>query len=114
MIDRSAIEQILAQYEKHGWAPRRVLLSDGFRERVPGAEDLFSDLDVRSSGLDAIWFSRSSRPGATAWEIRRLTDAPFALVVVVDDDAGPEEAEHTLGEAESRMFEASNNPLAGH
>ena len=113
MIDRRTIEEILAQYKKHGWDLRRVLLSGEFKAQVGGLDELFSDADIRSSELDAIWFSRSSRPGATAWEIRRLTESPFALVVVLQDGAGSEDPEAILKQAEMQMLEGRRNQLAG-
>jgi hypothetical protein len=109
MIDRKTIEAILAQYKKHGWELRRVLLSDGFKEQVAGLDEIFAGADVRSSELDAIWFSRASRPGATAWEIRRLTESPFALVVALQDGAGSEDSEAILKGAEMQMLEGRRN-----
>ncbi len=114
MIDRRTIEQILAQYKKHGWELRRVLLSDEFKENVAALDELFSGADVRSSELDALWFSRSSRPGTTAWEIRRLAESPFALVVALQDEAGSEDAEAILKQAEMQMLEGRRDPLAGN
>lgn len=113
MIDRRTIEAVLAQYKKHGWDLRRVLLSNEFKEKVAGLDELFSDADVRSSELDALWFSRSSRPGATAWEIRRLTESPFALVVALQDEAGPEVREAILKQAEMQMLEGRRNQISG-
>src|SRR5687768_15919309 len=113
MIDRRAIEAILAQYKKHGWELRRVLLSDEFKVQVTGLDELFSDADVRASELDALWFSRSSSPGTTAWEIRRLTESPFALIVVLQDEAGPEDREAILKQAERQMLEGRRNQISG-
>lgn len=103
MIDRQAIEQILAQYAKHGWKLRRVLLSARLREAAPDAIDLFNGVDLKPSDLDAIWFSRTSRPGKTAWELRHLGETPFALVTSVEDDAGQETANTILEDTELRM-----------
>ncbi len=56
---------------------------------------LFGDASVISSETDAIWFSRPSGIGREAWELRHLSNPPFALVEVFedeDDEAVREEA----------------------
>jgi len=96
MIDLRQIQEILAQYKKHGWTLRRVLLCQTMREHPANSlENLFGGASVISSEADALWFSRPSGIGREAWELRRLTGAPFALVEVFedeDDEAVREEA----------------------
>ena len=87
MIGASQTGEILAQYEKHGWILRRVLLCPPTRERLNNSlEALFGETPIDSSDTDAAWFSRSSEPGREAWELRRLTGAPFALIEVFEDE----------------------------
>lgn len=100
MIDRAAIEQIIAQYTKHGWTLRRVLLSEDGPDS--GA---FGEAEIFKSDLDALWFSRSSRPDLTAWELRHLNTAPYALVTGVPSEADREETDTILKETETRMRE---------
>ena len=114
MIDREAIGQIIAQYKKHGWALRRVLMSDEFASSVQDAASLFDDAEVQASDLDAAWFSRSSRPGMTAWELRYLGQMPYALVEGIPDDLSPAEAEARLREVEVRMKEVVKSAHSGH
>lgn len=100
MIDQAAIEQIIAQYVKHGWTLRRVLLSGD-----PPDTGVFGDAEIVRSRLDAIWLSRSSQPNTTAWELRNLSLTPYALVTGITKDTPSEAAEEILNETESRMLE---------
>ncbi len=108
MIDAAAIGGIIALYRKHGWTLRRVLLSEPLQESLStAAADIFGDAEVRASELDAAWFSRSSRPNCTAWEIRHLSETPFALVEVIDDHIDAEDAAEVFRDAETRMIGAA-------
>lgn len=104
MIKARTIADILSLYKKHGWNLRRVLLSDGLRVNITDAlADLFGAAEIVSSNLNAVWFSRPSKNGAEAWELRRLTDTPFALVEVFETGIADKEREETLRETETRM-----------
>ncbi len=96
MIGASQIQEILAQYRKHGWTLRRVLLCAGTQANLTDSLDtLFGETQIVSFETDAAWFSRPSGIGREAWELRRLTQQPFALVEVFedeDDEAVREEA----------------------
>jgi hypothetical protein len=96
MINHAQIREILAQYKKHGWTLRRVLLCAQMREGLNDSlETLFGETQIFPSEIDAAWFSRPSGNGREAWELRRLSAAPFALVEVFedeDDEAVREEA----------------------
>ena len=105
MIDAAAIEEIIALYKKHGWTLRRVLVSEPLRTSLStAAANIFGGAEIAASELDAAWFSRSSRPNRTAWEIRHLSEMPFALVEVIDDDIDAELAAETFRSAEARMI----------
>ncbi len=104
MIDATAVQAILDQYAKHGWELRRVLLSEDAESEL-GA--IFAGRDVRSAEIDALWFSRRSRPGSESWELRRLGGSPFALVAVIDDEASDEDRESSLSDKEQQMKEAA-------
>ena len=100
MIGAAAVGEIIAQYEKHGWKLRRALLS-------PEARNVFANFDVGveviEADLDALWFSRQSQPENEAWELRRLTNLPFALVAVIRNEASEEEVEETLAQVQDEM-----------
>ncbi len=80
MINAEQIKEITATYKKHGWKISRVLLSERLREKLSAeAENLFADAEIVSSEIDAVWFTRKSGNDRAAWEIRRLSENPFAL-----------------------------------
>jgi hypothetical protein len=114
MIDREGVENILAQYAKHGWILRRVLLSERLREKAPDIADAFEGVEVNFSELDGLWFSRSSRPGITAWELRHLSQTPYALVENLNDGIDDAEAELILKRTETKMMEAVGSRKPGH
>ena len=103
MIDGAAIGEIVAQYEKHGWKLRRALLSDDATS--PTFE---RTVEVIKSDLDALWFSRRSKPDSEAWELRRLTGSPFALIAVVPANASAADLDASLAQVEDDMRERSN------
>jgi hypothetical protein len=104
MIKAEQIAEILALYKRHGWILRRVLLSDALRASLAEAlENLFGDAEIRSSELNAAWFSRPARNNQEAWELRRLGTSPFALMELFDEDDEAEIREETLGEVEARL-----------
>ncbi len=104
MIDAAVISEILSVYAKHGWLLRRVLLSEGLQEQLKETVSaLFGDAPIFESGIDAIWVSRPPRSGGVAWEIRHLSNAPYALLENIDEtDAGFESAIRTV---EKRLLE---------
>lgn len=110
-MNADAIREIIGQYTKHGWKLRRVLLSAALKKELGAAADEFEAEAVESEN-DGLWFSRRSRPDCEAWELRRLSGPPFALVVVIDDDADDSEREIALTEVEDRMFDSPQ--FSGH
>ena len=100
MIDPATVGEILAQYKKHGWVLRRALLSDEGKVQLAKA---LGSVEITISDFDALWFSRKSKPESEAWELRRLTNLPYALVAVVRADAGTEELESTLAQVADEM-----------
>jgi hypothetical protein len=100
MTDPATVGEIIKQYEKHGWTLRRALLSED--SRVPLA-DLLGEIEITSSDLEALWFSRRSKPESESWELRRLTGSPFALVAVIPSNAGEDEVESTLAQVADDM-----------
>lgn len=104
MIDAEQIQEILKQYKKHGWNLSRVLLSVPTRKMLSASlEKLFGDAEIVSSGIDAVWFFRASGKGGEAWELRRLSETPFALFEMFDDEDGEEIREETRQEMQTRM-----------
>jgi hypothetical protein len=102
MTDPATVGEIIKQYEKHGWTLRRALLSD---ESRPALSSSLSEIDIVSSDLEALWFSRNSKPETDAWELRRLTGSPFALVAVIPSNSSEDELESTLAQVVDDMRE---------
>ncbi len=104
MIDAEQIQEILKQYKKHGWNLSRVLLSAPTRKMLSASlEKLFGDAEIVSSEIDAAWFFRASVKGGEAWELRRLTETPFALFEMFDDEDDEEIREEIRQEMQTRM-----------
>ena len=102
MTDPATVGEIVKQYEKHGWTLRRALLSD---ESLVVLSDTLAGIDIALSDLEALWFSRRSKPESESWELRRLTGSPFALVAVVPSNASEDELESTLAQIADDMRE---------
>lgn len=111
MIDIPQIEEILSLYGKHGWTLRRVLLSDALRVRISDRlETLFGANTVFvTSEINALWFSRASVGGDETWEIRHLSQTPFALIEVFDEDDDEEMREERRGEIEAELKEKTDS-----
>lgn len=108
MIKAQTIAEIISLYKKHGWILRRVLLSDALKNNLKDSlGKLFGKTEIISSGIDGAWFSRVSKNGE-AWELRRLSDAPFALVEVFETDLDEVSRENTLRETEKRLMKSAN------
>ena len=102
MTDPVNVGEIVKQYEKHGWTLRRALLSEESRIALLAS---LGEIKIISSDLEALWFSRRSKPDTESWELRRLTGSPFALVAVVPSNASEDELESTLAQIADDMRE---------
>jgi hypothetical protein len=100
MTDRATVGEIISQYERHGWKFRRALLSDESRILLG---EMLDGIEVTISDLEALWFSRKSKPETETWELRRLTGSPFALIAVVSSDASAGVFESTLAQVADEM-----------
>lgn len=97
--------ETIANYRKHGWRLRRVLLSPETRAEIgeAGVEELFTDATVEESPIDALWFARASHAGREAWELRLVADTPYALFETFEPDEAEEEREELRREMEVRL-----------
>ncbi len=102
MISTKQIKDILSLYAKFGWTLRRVLLSPNLKRNLAGSiQQIFANADIIDSEIDAVWFSRPSDKVNEAWELRRLSVTPYALVEVFEpDDEEPvrDEIRHEIEE----------------
>jgi hypothetical protein len=106
MIGADLISEILSVYRKHGWTLRRVLLSEDLAGGLRDTEDLFGTVETCTSPLDALWFSRASKGTLEAWELRYLSNTPYALVEVIERDTENDAREEIFAETEKRMLNA--------
>jgi len=111
MSYRNLISEIIASYARHGWELRRVLLrSDTLEQVTADIESGTLALDpalLRESEVDALWFSRASHEGREAWELRQVSENPFALFETFEADEAEEDREDVRREMEARLRERS-------
>ena len=91
MISVKQIQDILSLYQKHGWQLRRILLTPKSKKHFGSSLDIFFGVEITEAPIDAVWFSRASGKDKEAWELRRLSETPYALVEVFE--SGTEESE---------------------
>ncbi|MEO6588674.1 MAG: hypothetical protein ABIP06_05045 [Pyrinomonadaceae bacterium] len=109
MITEKQIAEILSLYKKHGWNLSRVLLSAELEKNLSDkTENLFGTAEIDLCEIDAVWFTRPSKDQNTAWELRHLSDAPFALFEVFDSETEENFIEEKLLEMEEQMIEKFN------
>ena len=96
-------QQIVSTYEKHGWKLRRVLLRSSSGPDRPRLTELFPEAALVDSEIDALWFARPSHAGREAWELRRITEQPYALFEAFETDETEEDREDARREMENKM-----------
>ena len=96
-------QQILANYEKHGWQLRRILTSSGSGQ--PQLAAAFPRAQIVESDIDAFWFARPSHGGREAWELRLIAEQPYALFEAFEGDETEEDREEARLEMQNKMRE---------
>ena len=106
MSQLKKFEEILAQYRRHGWRLARVLARPGTFD-APGAEGgaSYEGAPVVESEADAMWFTRPSAEGREAWELRLVSETPYALFELFEPDEAEEDREDVRREMEARLRE---------
>jgi hypothetical protein len=96
-------QSMLANYEKHGWELRRVLISseDNRRQAAEG----FPQAQIVNADIDALWFARPSHGDREAWELRLIAEQPYALFEAFEADESEEDREDARKEMENKMRE---------
>jgi hypothetical protein len=97
--------ETLANYRRHGWQLRRVLLRPESREQLAAAAALFEMAAIEDSTIDALWFARPSHAGREAWELRLVAETPYALFETFEADEAEDEREEVRQEMEARLRE---------
>jgi hypothetical protein len=106
---------VVDQYAKHGWQLRRALLSNEIANSFL-AQPAFAEVKIVAvnSGNEALWFSRRSLPDREAWELRRLSGSPFALVAILEDSFDNDERETVLAAPGPPLFDGSHPEPTSH
>ena len=104
------VKEIVATYRKHGWGWRRVLLRAENRDEFNATfdEQTRNQLAIEEAPLDALWFSRPSHAQREAWELRVVSDNPFALFETFEKDETEDQREEMRREMEARLRETVN------
>lgn len=106
MIKAERISEIISQYEKHGWKLSRVLLCGETRKNLEvSLEDVFGDVEITKAEVDAAWFTRPSKNERVAWELRLLSENPFALFETFEKDSDKDTRQEIKKEMETRLAE---------
>lgn len=104
-IKADEIQAIISLYEKHGWVLRRILLTEVLRKSLGDSlTGLFGQNEIVNADIDAAWFSRPSGHDKEAWELRRLSQTPYALFEVFDSTDEEETRDATRQEMEAKLL----------
>ncbi len=106
MDQLSLLQEIVALYERHGWELRRVLLTTTTNAAIgDAAAELWREAKIIETDVDALWFARPSHGGREAWELRLVTEQPYALFEAFESDEAEEDREDARCEIENRIRE---------
>lgn len=106
MTSADLIREIVANYQRHGWQLRRILLRAESRKELGEATlGLFEDAEVLASDMDALWFARQSHEGREAWELRLVAEQAYALFEAFEKDEPEEARADVRREMEDRLRE---------
>lgn len=105
-MTRELFREIIAAYQRHGWQLRRALLRSSTQSAL-GAEaaGVFGEAKLIQADVDALWFARPSHAGREAWELRLVSEQPYALFEAFEADEPEAEREEARHEMENKMRE---------
>lgn len=113
-------EEILAQYRRHGWRLARVLMSgEALAQLAAGAETgageapQFEGTGIEEAEFDAMWFTRPAQGGRESWELRLVTEQPYALFELFEPDEAEEERAEVRREMEARLRDYATGKTTG-
>jgi hypothetical protein len=98
------VDEIVAMYESHGWILRRVLLRPESKAAVAQIKSI-DNAEARDADFDALWFSRPSHQKREAWELRLISEQPYALFEAFETDESEDDREEARREMENQMRE---------
>jgi hypothetical protein len=96
------IDDIVANYKRHGWTLRQALLRE--ESKAAASESVLRDgAEIRDADFDALWFSRPSHQEREAWELRLVSEQAYALFEAFEADETEEDRAEARQEMENRM-----------
>ena len=96
--------ELVATYRKHGWELRSALMRPATLAELQTQEaHLLSNVSIRESEFDALWFARPSHNSREAWELRLLAQTQYALFETFEADETEEEREDVRLEMEAKL-----------
>jgi hypothetical protein len=104
------INEIVGTYQRHGWTLRQILLRPESKTAVAQFNSL-DNAEVRTADFDALWFSRPSHEKRAAWELRLISEQPYALFEAFETDESEEDRDEARREMENRMREHAGPAL---
>jgi hypothetical protein len=106
MKTRNLLSDIITTYKKHGWQLKTALLRPETVADLPGESDVILEgVQIRESEIDALWFSRPSPHAAEAWELRLISETPYALFERINLNEPEERRTEVLQSMEDRLRE---------
>jgi hypothetical protein len=102
--------ETLATYRKYGWQLARVMMCPDARAELraaTGGED-YETVTAREFPVDAMWFVRPAEGGREAWELRLVSESPYALFEMFEPDEAEEDREDVRREMEAKLKERLN------
>jgi hypothetical protein len=112
MKQAERIGEIIAAYGRHGWRLERLLLRPETRAELTesGGESFAEAAVVQEAAVDALWFARASHAGREAWELRLVSETPYALFETFEADEAEEDREEVRQEMEARLRDYDTRP----
>ncbi len=110
MSQMDLTRELVSTYRKHGWELRHVLAGPSLQEVAQLLRSSYGEsISLQDSAIDALWFSRPSHGGREAWELRLVSENPYALFETFE----PDETEELRAEARLEMEARMREKLAG-
>jgi hypothetical protein len=83
---------------------KAALLQPSTRSEITAVKpDLATEIAIKDSSVDALWFSRPSHGNRVAWELRLLAETQYALFETFEPEETEEERDEMKLEMEARM-----------
>ncbi len=104
MTKDALLKDLVATYNKHGWALKSALMSAATLSQLsPEIRQMVDAVEVKDSPVDALWFSRPSHHNREAWELRLLSETQYALFESFEPDETEEQREEMRQEMEATL-----------